>query len=552
MASVGFGLTPPKPKFGPYNPPPMRTPKQTPGLGPYQQQIPRPDSLEDATRNAPGPFDIRAHQQAQQDAFGLQMALNGGITAQPGIMGPQSSRFPIKPAGPIGQPIPLSPVGGPPSPGINQPNAAGQYGAVTADARLPGHPGLRQGIDNAQVGPVLAGGQAYVSTPNPISSVGGKFGLGQGTMAPLARRPVNPDLGGGKSGYAYNPNYERPAGSPSSGDYFTDNRQGYGPYGPAFAAALGNRPKDMTPAKKLEQKDYDRLFGAGSYKYDQVRKAFVPTEEYKSQKRNAQTVSPATLAKDAESTKAARGASLADRRANVVANAKERRALRQERIAQKKNPQVANRFFGNQQDLAMQEMRNKGAIGVAEQNARGEIARNEAAAKFQNATLGIKAFEAGMPTPGQEPTGPAAAPIPGLTTAGNGQNLPPKVNADLRTAAANGDTDGMKAVLIANGITDEATHNNVIRTLTGNQYFGVPLDKRPLIQLSPGGGKPSPDFANDPFGFSGGRQSPLPGAMAPPVGLARKPSAQDLQPAAGDNPAQARAKARLKQRGYGK
>lgn len=197
-------------------------------------------------------------------------------------------------------------------------------------------------------------------------------------------------------------------------------------------------------------------------------------------------LSPEQLAKNAESTKAARKASFDLRHANVVANAKERRALRQERIAQKKNPQVANRFFGNQQELAMQQLKNQGAIGVAEQNARGEIAGKEALANFRNAQLDVEKAKAGI-MPAQSPTGPAAAPLPGLetSTATSAPAMPAEVNAQARQQAADGDPEGAKRTLRANGVPEDKA-NEVVGALIGDPAYGMGFWERPVWQFMPG------------------------------------------------------------------
>jgi hypothetical protein len=158
----------------------------------------------------------------------------------------------------------------------------------------------------------------------------------------------------------------------------------------------------------------------------------------------------------------------------------------------KQKPGVANRFFGSQQDLAMQGLRNQGALGVAQENAKGDIARNEAAAKFQQAQLGIKAFEAGMP--GAQPQGPGAAPLP-TTTTGTGQpgaapaspvaQLPPAINQEVREQAISGDPEGAKNKLKVNGLSEEQA-NDVVGNLIGDPAYGRGFWDRPIFQGMPG------------------------------------------------------------------
>lgn len=515
----------------------------------YQAIAPRPNSLADV------PASAQAYQQHRQDLFGLNLAANGGIQAQPGPMGPPGSRFPIKPAGPLG----LSP----PTPGdvgvMNQPNSQGQYNFVTADMRTPAHTGFRPGFDDRPANfqpmaqgpvasPVSGAGQYANSVAQnglmnnaqagsfqsatgymPSKTVGGKFGLN-------SSQPMD---------------FEKPQ---FSGQQIADRiAQRPGFFGPNLYNPKNRGPVQPGP-EPPNQARVDELFGPGRYKVTGTR--MEPTEAEKSKRRNYEAspegrAKTKMLAENAESTKAARASSLAERRANVVANAKERRALRQERIAQKKNPGVANRFFGNQQDLAMQGLRNQGALGVAQENAKGDIARNEAQVAHQNAVLGLKRQELGLPGSEAIPTGPAAEPLPGLSGGTANTALPPTTNAGVRQAVAEGDLAGAEATLAANGVP-ESKRKEIIRELSGQSHYGVPFGQLPFEKLDPLGTAKGSSSANDPFGFSQGNTAPLPGAMSPPVGLARKPTAQDLLPGQSDTKEQARAKARLKQKGYGK
>jgi hypothetical protein len=315
----------------------------------------------------------------------------------------------VKPAGPLG----LSP----PTPGdvggLNQPNSQGQYNFVTADMRTPSHPGFRPGHDDKpanfqlQAGgqqqppgtwydqipgtpanqPLQLGipGERYAGAPNSVSSVGGKFGSTGSQPLP----------------------FEKPQ---FSGQQIADRiAQKPGFFGPNLYNPRNQPTKPGPPAPAKDR--IEELF-AGRYETDGTGRIF-PSQKEKDRRREyaASTegrANTARLAENAAKTKAARETSLASRRANVTANAKERRALRQERIAQKANPGVANRFFGNQQELAMQGLRNQGALGVAQENAKGDIARNEALAKFQQAQLAIRAAEAGVPNPLGGPGGTAA------------------------------------------------------------------------------------------------------------------------------------------------
>jgi hypothetical protein len=366
--------------------------------GEYQPMLPRPNSLADAMRGAPGPFDPYAHAQGQQDALGLGIAAGGGLLAQAGPRG--KGTYPVKRVrrGLLTDDL-VDRFDTPTAP-LNQPDANGNYHLVTADMRMPSHPGFRPGLDDRPANfQQMAGGQTanYNQTvaPNgllrepitgrghynnamvnngglltnaqaadlqtrtgymPTKTVGGRGPLG--AMAPTITRPVNPDLGGGRSNYAYNPNYERPAGSPSSGDYFTDNRQGYGPYGPAFAAALGNKPVDRTPARAPTQDDMDRLFN-GRYEIG-PRGEMRPTETERSRRQNyaASTegmANTARLAENREAYQTQRQGLLADRRANVTQIAMNRRSARQDRLAARNAPQQG---MGLLEQMAMRDPRN--------------------------------------------------------------------------------------------------------------------------------------------------------------------------------------------------
>jgi hypothetical protein len=514
----------------------------------YQAIAPRPNSLADV------PASAQAYQQNRQDLFGLNLAANGGIQAQPGPMGPPGSRFPVNRVRPGGATnLPDTPGFDPAARGVNLPDVVGGNpgtGGKTPFAVPVANPISGAGqyanavAQNGLMNNAQAAGFQSSTGYMPSKTVGGKFGLPAPMEQPFVNRAVNPELGGGKSGYPYNPNYERPAGSPSSGDFFTDNRQGYGPYGPAMTARL-SPPKDMTPAKVHGQEDYDRLFGAGNYEYDEKRKAFVPTETYKSQKRNAAPASkpavpkttPSNLAstpKAGTNSKSSSGAlPLEQRRANVVSNAKERRALRQERIAQKQNPGVANRFFGSQQDLAMQGLRNQGALGVAQENAKGDIARNEAQAALGIAGINARREAEGLKPVGGSTPGEAAPSIPGTEGTPVANNRP--VQDAVAEAVKNGDPAAAEAALTGAGVEKNKARQivqNMAPLPTPTERAWNDLVSQPFSDLGAYalGGFVKPDV-------------PAPARLAP-----GKLTVDSLQDQEGDNPAQKAARARLRKR----
>jgi hypothetical protein len=142
----------------------------------------------------------------------------------------------------------------------------------------------------------------------------------------------------------------------SSGDYFTDNRQGYGPYN--FAAAQpASTAREVVPAPT--QGLLDNSVGAGRYMIG-PRGQIMPTELERSRRRN-QAASPegmantARLAENREAYQTQRQGLLADRRANVTQIAMNRRSARQDRLAARNAPQQG---MGLLEQMAMRDPRN--------------------------------------------------------------------------------------------------------------------------------------------------------------------------------------------------
>jgi hypothetical protein len=142
----------------------------------------------------------------------------------------------------------------------------------------------------------------------------------------------------------------------SSGDYFTDNRQGYGPYN--FAAAQpASTAREVVPAPT--QGLLDNSVGAGRYMIG-PRGQIMPTELERSRRRN-QAASPegmantARLAENREAYQTQRQGLLADRRANVTQNAMARGAARRGRLEASNAPQQG---MGLLEQMAMRDPRN--------------------------------------------------------------------------------------------------------------------------------------------------------------------------------------------------
>jgi hypothetical protein len=142
----------------------------------------------------------------------------------------------------------------------------------------------------------------------------------------------------------------------SSGDYFTDNRQGYGPYN--FAAAQpSSTAREVVPAPT--QGLLDSSVGAGRYMIG-PRGQIMPTELERSRRRNV-AASPegmantARLAANREAYQTQRQGLLADRRANVTQIAMNRRSARQDRLASRNAPQQG---MGLLEQMAMRDPRN--------------------------------------------------------------------------------------------------------------------------------------------------------------------------------------------------
>lgn len=599
--------------------------------GEYQPMLPRPNSMQDALQNAPGPYDPYSNAPARRAPSA------GGLLMQ---QAPRTSQLMAN-----WQTL--------------MPEHAGQpYHGLGATSRER----IRQGYANEVLGPMRALAQSLESrqdsrTVGPNQTVDQKgllydpsTGRGHynnalvnngGLLTNAQAAGLHSQTGympnktvGGKwgvqgSGVPLNPTYERPAGSPSSGDYFTDSRQGYGPYGPQFAAALGNRPVDQTPAKVHTQDDLDRLFGPGKYQIG-PRGETMPTEMERSRRRN-QAASPEGIARtemlagNRVAYQERRQGLLDQRQTNVTQNAMARGAARRGRLEARRagpepmglleqmamrDPRNAAQLLAMRQqgllaqqglNLQQQQLQQQGQLGllnadirrqgvtaegkrydaeIARQGNRDGIERQKLALDYRAAAAAARqngdyqgaanyerqAAELGGGTP--------AAPQGGLLTPNQqGPPAPGPVAATPKTPgpaqadplASQGVTDPYEQqhlrslsppeqdeYLRRRGFTEQQ-RIAIIRSTSENQYYGVPFAQRPLDRLAPGGGKkPDRDYSNDPFGYAAGNQAPLYGSLPPPVGLLGQPTAQGLLDNPGDTREQARAKSRLRQRGYGR
>jgi hypothetical protein len=220
-------------------------------------------------------------------------------------------------------------------------------------------------------------------------------------------------------------------------------------------------------------------------------------------------------------------------RGKVTANAIQRQTERRERIAAKKNPQLAsqNRFFSQEQQ--MQGLRNQGALGVAQENAKGDIARNEAQAALGIAGINARREAEGLKPVGGSTPGEAAPSIPGTEGTPVANNRP--VQDAVAEAVKNGDPAAAEAALTGAGV-----EKNKARQIVQNMApLPTPTEKAWNDLVS----QPFSDLGAYALGGFVKPDVPAPARLAP-----GKLTVDSLQDQEGDNPAQKAARARLRKR----
>lgn len=115
---------------------------------------------------------------------------------------------------------------------------------------------------------------------------------------------------------------------------------------------------------------------------------------------------------------------------------------------------------------------NRDRIASGERIAQG---RDQTAQQVSKDRIAAALAANGQPLP-SDPNSPSAPRVPAVN--GLSPSTPPEVHQAIRGAAASGDVDGIRRVLVEQGIVDPGTQNQIIGDVTGNPTAGHTLGQR--------------------------------------------------------------------------
>lgn len=445
--------------------------------------------------------------------MGLQMAAAGGLKAQPGPQG--TGTYPVTQ--------------------VNSQNDALRQQVEGYEKRAANRPDAGQNVTLAALGP-----------PKPLDP---SRSLAPADMQPRNVSPVNyqdqarTQFGAHLPGYEPIPGMSRPAASSAS----------VGPATQEKVDRIFGAGKKIVVDGQIRNAPGTERNGPGRLSDGSIAWSPVTTRHNKNLSSKEQAAVDAAQAAAAErfGTDAAPGpnqlAQIArDKRAAtpqgqaVAANAANRGQQRRERIAMRKNPAVARNIFFADQERQMQGLRNQGAIGVAEQNARGDISRIGGQEALQRERLNIARQQAGLPlaqSPGTPP--PTQSPLDENTpTSAEYSRMAPDEKAAVKANLPKATQERLDAQQNRGGFIDrllgvspinQPNQAPVVPSAEGLPWF----DARSLNQYNPlwrvaGAMVNTPEFNN------------------PNHQAASEIANEDLQDRPGDSPGMKRLKAQLR------